>query len=76
MAGNIQLHSTVRRAEKTYTRVMQATTDLHSCGRVIAETEVSGRSVVEKSYANGARHGQKASSGGGLFSEIDTETAT
>jgi hypothetical protein len=70
-----QCHKKVSREQKQFTRVHDATAN--TTGRVVVETELDGMSVLEQSYLHGGTvDGKTKSSGGGLFTEVETDAHT
>jgi hypothetical protein len=67
-------HKKIRKEQKLFARVHETT---NTTGRVVVETELDGMSVLEQSYfPGGAVDGRTKSSGGGLFSEVETVAQT
>jgi hypothetical protein len=76
-------HKKVNEELKLFTRVHDATTPAgrssskKMTGRVVVETELDGMSVLEQSYFHGGTvDGRTKPSGGGLFSEVETDAKT
>jgi hypothetical protein len=74
-------HKKINKELKLFTQVHATTPAGRRCtkkttGRVVVETELDGMSVLEQSYfPGGAVDGRAKSSGGGLFSEVETDAA-
>jgi hypothetical protein len=75
-------HKKINEELKLFTRVHDATTPagtstMNPNGRVVVETELDGMSVLEQScFHGGTADGRTKPSGGGLFSEVETDAKT